>query len=150
MAVYPANDSTLVNQIGEILGADLDVIMSLNNLDGKFQNRGPCLGLKVEPSGAKGPCPKTPSVYLAYCLSPVIVIEDLLGQEAEPACFPCSWKSHQPPHPPGQGLLNQVLCLRPGVLNSLSGCGLLAPCSWASILTHKCKNWGQQPSAPTR
>jgi NADPH-ferrihemoprotein reductase len=38
VAVYPANDSTLVNQIGEILGADLDVIMSLNNLDGKFQN----------------------------------------------------------------------------------------------------------------
>ena len=35
MAVYPANDSALVNQLGEILGADLDVIMSLNNLDGE-------------------------------------------------------------------------------------------------------------------
>lgn len=39
MAVYPANDSTLVNQIGEILGADLDVVMSLNNLDGESCNR---------------------------------------------------------------------------------------------------------------
>ena len=35
MAVYPANDSALVNQLGEILGADLDVIMSLNNIDGE-------------------------------------------------------------------------------------------------------------------
>lgn len=39
MAVYPANDSTLVNQIGEILGADLDVVMSLNNLDGESCNQ---------------------------------------------------------------------------------------------------------------
>lgn len=36
VAVYPANDSSLVNQIGEILGMDLDTIMSLNNLDGEY------------------------------------------------------------------------------------------------------------------
>lgn len=36
VAVYPANDSSLVNQIGEILGTDLDTIMSLNNLDGEY------------------------------------------------------------------------------------------------------------------
>ncbi|XP_044531565.1 NADPH--cytochrome P450 reductase [Gracilinanus agilis] len=35
VAVYPANDASLVNQLGEILGADLDVVMSLNNLDGE-------------------------------------------------------------------------------------------------------------------
>lgn len=35
VAVYPANDSNLVNQLGKILGADLDVVMSLKNLDGK-------------------------------------------------------------------------------------------------------------------
>lgn len=35
VAVYPANDSSLVNQIGEILGTDLDTVMSLNNLDGE-------------------------------------------------------------------------------------------------------------------
>ncbi|XP_034844494.1 NADPH--cytochrome P450 reductase isoform X4 [Mirounga leonina] len=35
VAIYPANDSTLVSQLGEILGADLDVVMSLNNLDGE-------------------------------------------------------------------------------------------------------------------
>lgn len=40
MAVYPANDSALVSQLGKILGADLDVIMSLNNLDGESWNRG--------------------------------------------------------------------------------------------------------------
>lgn len=40
MAVYPANDSALVNQLGEILGADLDVIMSLNNLDGESWDPG--------------------------------------------------------------------------------------------------------------
>lgn len=38
VAVYPANDSALVNQIGEILGTDLDTIMSLNNLDGECRS----------------------------------------------------------------------------------------------------------------
>lgn len=33
--MYPANDSALVNQLGEILGTDLDIVMSLNNLDGE-------------------------------------------------------------------------------------------------------------------
>uniref|UniRef100_A0A5F9D2U6 P450 (cytochrome) oxidoreductase n=1 Tax=Oryctolagus cuniculus TaxID=9986 RepID=A0A5F9D2U6_RABIT len=41
VAVYPANDSALVNQLGEILGADLDVVMSLNNLDGEAWLRHP-------------------------------------------------------------------------------------------------------------
>lgn len=34
MAVFPTNDSALVNKLGEILGVDLDVVISLNNLDG--------------------------------------------------------------------------------------------------------------------
>lgn len=38
VAVYPANDSSLVNQIGEILGTDLDTVMSLNNLDGEYRS----------------------------------------------------------------------------------------------------------------
>lgn len=44
MAVYPANDPVLVNQIGEILGADLDVVMSLNNLDGQSELEPPWPG----------------------------------------------------------------------------------------------------------
>ncbi|RXM33903.1 NADPH--cytochrome P450 reductase [Acipenser ruthenus] len=35
VAVYPINDTTLVNKIGEILNVDLDTVISLNNLDGK-------------------------------------------------------------------------------------------------------------------
>lgn len=34
MAVYPTNDSSIVNRLGEILGVDLDAVISLNNLDG--------------------------------------------------------------------------------------------------------------------
>lgn len=34
MAVFPINDSTLVNKLGQVLGVDLDVVISLNNLDG--------------------------------------------------------------------------------------------------------------------
>lgn len=34
MAVYPTNDSSIVNRLGEVLGVDLDTIISLNNLDG--------------------------------------------------------------------------------------------------------------------
>lgn len=41
VAVYPANDSALVNQLGEILGADLDVVMSLNNLDEESNKKHP-------------------------------------------------------------------------------------------------------------
>lgn len=36
--MYPANDTSLVNQLGEILGADLDTVISLNNLDGEYIN----------------------------------------------------------------------------------------------------------------
>lgn len=56
MAVYPANDSTLVNQIGEILGADLDVVMSLNNLDEDSNKKHPF------------PCPTTYRTALTYYL----------------------------------------------------------------------------------
>lgn len=34
VAVFPTNDSDLVNRLGEVLGVDLDVVISLNNLDG--------------------------------------------------------------------------------------------------------------------
>lgn len=34
VAVFPTNDSALVNKLGEVLGVDLDVVISLNNLDG--------------------------------------------------------------------------------------------------------------------
>ncbi|MEJ1272644.1 P450 (cytochrome) oxidoreductase [Cricetulus griseus] len=56
VAVYPANDATLVNQIGEILGADLDVVMSLNNLDEESNKKHPF------------PCPTTYRTALTYYL----------------------------------------------------------------------------------
>ncbi|MEQ2209292.1 hypothetical protein XENOCAPTIV_028053 [Xenoophorus captivus] len=34
VAVFPTNDCELVNRLGEVLGMDLDVVISLNNLDG--------------------------------------------------------------------------------------------------------------------
>ena len=34
VAVFPTNDSALVNKLGQILGVDLDLVISLNNLDG--------------------------------------------------------------------------------------------------------------------
>lgn len=34
VAVFPTNDSALVNKLGQTLGVDLDVVISLNNLDG--------------------------------------------------------------------------------------------------------------------
>lgn len=54
--MYPANDSTLVNQIGEILGADLDVVMSLNNLDEESNKKHPF------------PCPTSYRTALTYYL----------------------------------------------------------------------------------
>lgn len=57
MAVYPANDSALVTQLGEILGADLDVIMSLNNLDGESLIEAtvpPCLPEVASRNGSLG------------------------------------------------------------------------------------------------
>ncbi|XP_060028306.1 NADPH--cytochrome P450 reductase [Erinaceus europaeus] len=56
VAVYPANDSTLVNQIGEILGADLDIVMSLNNLDEESNKKHPF------------PCPTSYRTALTYYL----------------------------------------------------------------------------------
>lgn len=66
VAVYPANDSALVQQLGEILGADLDVVMSLNNLDGEPHHRPlPCLAplapLGWGPSGSPNHAYKPPS-----------------------------------------------------------------------------------------
>lgn len=37
VAVYPANDSQLVNRIGELLSVDLDKVISLVNLDGNYE-----------------------------------------------------------------------------------------------------------------
>lgn len=34
VAVYPINDTAMVNKIGELLAVDLDTVISLNNLDG--------------------------------------------------------------------------------------------------------------------
>uniref|UniRef100_A0A8C4WQB5 Cytochrome p450 oxidoreductase n=1 Tax=Gopherus evgoodei TaxID=1825980 RepID=A0A8C4WQB5_9SAUR len=56
VAVYPANDTSLVNQIGEILGVDLDIIMSLNNLDEESNKKHPF------------PCPTTYRTALTYYL----------------------------------------------------------------------------------
>ncbi|MBN3271198.1 NCPR reductase, partial [Polyodon spathula] len=41
VAVYPINDTTLVNKIGEILDVDLDTVISLNNLDEESNKKHP-------------------------------------------------------------------------------------------------------------
>lgn len=41
VAVFPTNDSALVNKLGQVLGVDLDVVISLNNLDGTEYTKGP-------------------------------------------------------------------------------------------------------------
>ncbi|OXB64731.1 hypothetical protein ASZ78_016258 [Callipepla squamata] len=56
VAVYPANDASLVNQFGEILGTDLDTIMSLNNLDEESNKKHPF------------PCPTSYRTALTYYL----------------------------------------------------------------------------------
>ncbi|ETE65154.1 NADPH-cytochrome reductase, partial [Ophiophagus hannah] len=56
IAVYPANDTSLVNQLGEILGADLDIVMSLNNLDEESNKKHPF------------PCPTSYRTALTYYL----------------------------------------------------------------------------------
>lgn len=38
VAVFPTNDAALVNKLGQVLGVDLDVVISLNNLDGNTPN----------------------------------------------------------------------------------------------------------------
>lgn len=35
MAIFPTNDSRMVERIGELLGADLDTVFSLTNVDGE-------------------------------------------------------------------------------------------------------------------
>ncbi|XP_063810046.1 NADPH--cytochrome P450 reductase isoform X2 [Pseudophryne corroboree] len=56
VAVYPANDSSIVNKLGEVLGADLDTIISLNNLDEESNKKHPF------------PCPTTYRTALTYYL----------------------------------------------------------------------------------
>ncbi|XP_038055432.1 NADPH--cytochrome P450 reductase-like isoform X2 [Patiria miniata] len=41
VAVFPINDSALVDRIAELLGADLDVVMSLDNLDEEASKKHP-------------------------------------------------------------------------------------------------------------
>ena len=52
--MYPANDSALVNQLGKILGADLDIVMSLNNLDGECHSQGALPGSSSRGIGPVG------------------------------------------------------------------------------------------------
>lgn len=39
VAVYPQNDSTIVDRIGTLLEVDLDTVFSLVNIEGSFINR---------------------------------------------------------------------------------------------------------------
>uniref|UniRef100_A0A5F8HET2 NADPH--hemoprotein reductase n=1 Tax=Monodelphis domestica TaxID=13616 RepID=A0A5F8HET2_MONDO len=78
VAVYPANDASLVTQLGEILGADLDVVMSLNNLDEESNKKHPF------------PCPTTYRTALTYYLDitnppRTNVLYELAQYAAEPA-----------------------------------------------------------------
>ncbi|XP_030042001.1 NADPH--cytochrome P450 reductase isoform X2 [Microcaecilia unicolor] len=56
VAVYPANDTLLVNQLGEILQTDLDTVISLNNLDEESNKKHPF------------PCPTSYRTALTYYL----------------------------------------------------------------------------------
>uniref|UniRef100_A0A3Q2NS41 NADPH--hemoprotein reductase n=1 Tax=Fundulus heteroclitus TaxID=8078 RepID=A0A3Q2NS41_FUNHE len=56
VAVFPTNDSELVNKLGEILGVDLDVVISLNNLDEESNKKHPF------------PCPTTYRTALTHYL----------------------------------------------------------------------------------
>nr|XP_056721238.1 NADPH--cytochrome P450 reductase [Euleptes europaea] len=56
IAVYPANEASLVNQLGEILGANLDTVISLNNLDEESNKKHPF------------PCPTSYRSALTYYL----------------------------------------------------------------------------------
>lgn len=53
VAVFPTNDSTLVNKLGQILGVDLDMVISLNNLDGMALKAQSTLTLLARPSKTK-------------------------------------------------------------------------------------------------
>ncbi|KAM9317928.1 P450 (cytochrome) oxidoreductase b [Pholidichthys leucotaenia] len=56
VAVYPTNDSAIVNKLGQILGVDLDVVISLNNLDEESNKKHPF------------PCPTTYRTALTHYL----------------------------------------------------------------------------------
>uniref|UniRef100_A0A672PLD5 NADPH--cytochrome P450 reductase n=1 Tax=Sinocyclocheilus grahami TaxID=75366 RepID=A0A672PLD5_SINGR len=56
VAVYPINDSVIVNRIGEVLGVDLDTVISLNNLDEESNKKHPF------------PCPSTYRTALTHYL----------------------------------------------------------------------------------
>uniref|UniRef100_A0A673N232 NADPH--hemoprotein reductase n=1 Tax=Sinocyclocheilus rhinocerous TaxID=307959 RepID=A0A673N232_9TELE len=56
VAVYPINDSVIVSRIGEVLGVDLDTVISLNNLDEESNKKHPF------------PCPSTYRTALTHYL----------------------------------------------------------------------------------
>ncbi|KAG5844478.1 hypothetical protein ANANG_G00162940 [Anguilla anguilla] len=56
VAVYPINDASIVNKIGELLGVDLDTAISLNNLDEESNKKHPF------------PCPTTYRTALTHYL----------------------------------------------------------------------------------
>ncbi|XP_051963071.1 NADPH--cytochrome P450 reductase-like [Xyrauchen texanus] len=56
VAVYPINDNAIVNRVGEILGVDLDTVISLNNLDEESNKKHPF------------PCPTTYRIALTHYL----------------------------------------------------------------------------------
>ncbi|XP_056905446.1 P450 (cytochrome) oxidoreductase b isoform X2 [Takifugu flavidus] len=56
VAVFPTNDSALVNKLGQVLGVDLDVVISLNNLDEESNKKHPF------------PCPTTYRTALTHYL----------------------------------------------------------------------------------
>ncbi|XP_073778870.1 P450 (cytochrome) oxidoreductase b isoform X3 [Danio rerio] len=56
VAVYPINDTAMVNKIGELLAVDLDTVISLNNLDEESNKKHPF------------PCPTTYRTALTHYL----------------------------------------------------------------------------------
>ncbi|XP_066431222.1 NADPH--cytochrome P450 reductase isoform X2 [Eleutherodactylus coqui] len=56
VAVYPANDSSIVNKLAEVLGVDLETVISLNNLDEESNKKHPF------------PCPTAYRTALTYYL----------------------------------------------------------------------------------
>uniref|UniRef100_A0A8C7W4C1 NADPH--cytochrome P450 reductase n=1 Tax=Oncorhynchus mykiss TaxID=8022 RepID=A0A8C7W4C1_ONCMY len=56
VAVYPTNDTVIVNRLGQILGVDLDSVISLNNLDEESNKKHPF------------PCPTTYRTALTHYL----------------------------------------------------------------------------------
>ncbi|KAJ4936059.1 hypothetical protein JOQ06_017583 [Pogonophryne albipinna] len=56
VAVFPTNDSAMVNKLGQILGVNLDVVISLNNLDEESNKKHPF------------PCPTTYRTALTHYL----------------------------------------------------------------------------------